>query len=98
MKHRVPQQTKIVHEEELLETEDEIEENTYYVKKTVPGKVEPIWVLVEASSKVLNMELDTGASVSLISEETYWPTWRGRTTPTLKTTNKPLKTYTGDTI
>ena len=97
-KHHVPQQTKMVHKEEFLETEDEIEENTYYVKKTVPGRVEPIWVLVEASGKVLNMEVDTGASVSLISKETYRRTWRGRTTPTLKTTKKRLKTYTGDTI
>ena len=64
----------------------------------MPGRVEPIWVSVEASGKVLNMELDTGASVSLISEETYRRTWRGWTTPMLKTTNKRLKTYTGDTI
>ena len=97
-KHHVPQQTKVVHEEEFLETENEIEENTYYVKKTVPGRVDPIWVSVEASGKVLNMERDTGALVSLILEETYRRTWRGRTTPMLKTTNKRLKTYTGDTI
>ena len=32
------------------------------------------------------------------SEETYRRKWRGRTTPTLKTTNKQLKTYTGHTI
>ena len=88
----------MVHEEELLKTEDEIEKNTYYVKKTVPGRVEPICVSVVASGKALNMELDTGVSVSLISKESYRRTWRGRMTPTLKTTNKQLKTYREDTI
>ena len=50
----------MVHDEEFLETEDEMKENTYYFKKTVPGRVEPIWVSVEASGKVLKWNLTQG--------------------------------------
>ena len=35
----------------------------------------PPWVTVEAHGKQLKMEIDTGAFVSLISEETYKKMW-----------------------
>ena len=44
------------------------------------------------------MELDTGASVSLISELTYFKLWNSDSQPTLKPSKVRLKTYTGSVV
>ena len=44
------------------------------------------------------MELDTGASVSLISESTYFKLWNSDSQPTLKPSKVRLKTYTGSMV
>ena len=46
----------------------------------------------------LEMEIDTGATLSLISEETYCKLWQAHQTPTLETTDTNLRTYTGEKI
>ena len=61
-------------------------------------KSKPILVNVEVDGQNLSMELDTGASVSLISEKTYLSSWTDRERPPLHHTNKKLKTYTGELI
>ena len=42
------------------------------------------------------MEVDTGASLSLISKNTYHSLWPKGTAPALHTTSTRLKSYTGD--
>ena len=44
------------------------------------------------------MELDTGATLSLISEKTYKETFPAETAPSLQASNAQLKTYTGEVI
>ena len=44
------------------------------------------------------MELDTGAAVSVISEQTYKTTWNAEKAPPIQPTNMQLHMYTGDTI
>ncbi len=44
------------------------------------------------------MQVDTGASLSLISEETYRTLWTTDSAPTLQESNVKLKTYTGSVI
>ena len=44
------------------------------------------------------MELDTGASVSLISEQTYLKAWADSDRPALRQSSKKLHTYTGESI
>ena len=44
------------------------------------------------------MEIDTGASLSLISEETYQQTWSRDAAPPLLPSQAHLRTYTGETI
>ena len=44
------------------------------------------------------MELDTGASLSLISKKTYLSSWTDRRIPPQHHTNKKLKNYTGESI
>ena len=44
------------------------------------------------------MEVDTGASLSLISEKTYLSVWIDNDRPPLQPTNTCLQTYTGERI
>ena len=56
---------------------------------------EPIIIPVKVNGQLLNMELDTGAAVSLISEETYRCHWADRP---LQNSDTKLKTYSGEEI
>ena len=58
----------------------------------------PILVTVTAHGQELQMEVDTGASLSLISEEAYLSVWTDSNRPPLQTTNICLQTYTGEKI
>lgn len=44
------------------------------------------------------MEVDTGAALSLISEETYNSLWANSTSPALQKSDAKLKSYTGEII
>ena len=56
-------------------------------------------VSVLVDGKALEMEVDTGASVSLISERTFKTHWRKEDKrPTLKRATVKLSSYTGETI
>ena len=46
----------------------------------------------------LSMEVDTGASVSLISENTYRSTWLTKKRPPLQPSDARLYTYPGELI
>ncbi len=46
----------------------------------------------------LEMEIDTGASLSLISEKTYHQLWKKETAPPLQHTEINLRTYTGEKL
>lgn len=46
----------------------------------------------------LQMEVDTGAAVSVISEKTFQRLWPQESAPVLQPCSATLKTYTGETI
>ena len=46
----------------------------------------------------LEMEIDTGASLSIISERTYNRLWPAQSAPTIRPTQASLRTYTGEQI
>ena len=71
--------------------EPETEFLTMYPVKMTSAK--PIRVSVVINGQSLDMELDTGASVSLISESTYFKLWNSDSLPTLKPSKVRLKTY-----
>ena len=48
-----------------------LEDSTYSLYKMTPRKCDPIMTMVTANGVELKMEIDTGASVSIISEYTY---------------------------
>ena len=64
-----------------------------YPMFTLPGKTRPIVVTVQVQGVDLPMKLDTGASLSLISETTY-----SNLSSTLGPLIFTLTTYTGEKI
>ena len=78
------------------DSEPETEFLTMYPVKTT--SVKPIRVSVEINGQSLDMELDTGASVSVISESIYFKLWNSDSRPTLKPSKFCLKTYTGSVM
>ena len=70
-------------------------DNTYTLF-TLPGKVKPLVITVNLNGVDVSMELDTGASLSIISEETF----RSIAQPmdNLQPTDIALTTYTGESL
>ena len=52
--------------------------------------------MVKLDGKELSMELDTGASLSLISETIYKKLWGSDTLPELQQTTVKFRTYIGE--
>ena len=57
----------------------------------------PILVTVMLDQAQVVMEVDTGASISVMSESTFRKTWKG-SGPKLQSSNVRVKTYTGESL
>ena len=86
---------QLTREEDLDEPDDET--GTYSLYSTSSKVTDPIAVTVAVNQAELRMEIDTGASASVISEATYQQLWKGNLPPLQKTSIK-LRTYTGETL
>ena len=72
--------------------------NNSYELFTLSSKgQEPILVSVTLNQTPVQMELDTGASLSLLNKQTF-DVIANKSHTTLKTTDVQLKTYTGETV
>ena len=71
-----------------------------YHAASLSSAPKPIKVVLQVSNANITMEVDTGASFSVISEETYASLWPHSGAPPLKHITDPpvLKTYTGEPI
>ena len=76
-----------------LDRDSSDDEDAHVVFKT-QSKEKPYTVKVTIEDQVVEMEIDTGASVSLISESVFMSLKRNHQT----TSTKKLKTYTGEEI
>ena len=83
--------------EDESESNDELEStnNILALKEQRPS---PFIVKVQLNNCNLNMEIDTGASASLLSMDTYRRLWKKGTRPELKPSSRRLKTYTGELL
>ncbi|XP_029551127.1 uncharacterized protein K02A2.6-like [Salmo trutta] len=82
----------------LESTEEEDEHCSYNMFNVREPRAEPIYATVEVDGKQMRMEVDTGASASVISEETYKQKWGSRQVSALTPAGIRLRTYTGETI
>ena len=75
------------------------EDSEDYSMYNVTGSpVQPLKVTVIANSANLEMEVDTAASTSIISEQTYNQLWSQDRRPTLQPTAVKLRTYSGEQL
>ena len=58
----------------------------------------PVKLSLTVHGQSLVMEVDTGASLSLISEETYLTVWTGSNRPPIQAISTCLQTYTSERI
>eukprot|EP00731_Ephydatia_muelleri_P017692 Em0010g790a len=80
--------------------EDEDVEDMYTLFNVRDVSLAPFRVPMEINKASLEMEVDTGAAASVISEVTYRTLWKGKCNerPPLKHTNALLRTYTGERL
>ena len=77
------------------DTDNEVEDSVYTMFTLPSSKQDPIQITVDVDNYALPMELDTGASLSIISETVYKNL---PSAPKLQSTSAQLKTYTGEPI
>ena len=74
------------------------EEDTYSLFKVTTPSSEPITLQLAINNVQVMMEVDTGASVSIISEGTYQRIQQRGEAIELQKSTVQLKTYTGESI
>jgi len=57
------------------------------------SKNDPLYITVTVHQKPMQMEIDMGAAVSVISESTYQNTWEKGRAPSLQPSNVRLRTF-----
>ena len=79
---------------------DDTPENATYDLFAVSGQATtpPLTVQLQVDNAPLEMEIDTGASISLISQDTYTKLWSTQQRPELKPSTQKLRTYTGEQL
>ena len=77
------------------DTDNEVEDSVHTMFTLPSSKQDPIQITVDVDNYALPMELDTGASLSIISETVYKNL---PSAPKLQSTSAQLKTYTGEPI
>ena len=80
-------------------THNVTEDSEDYTMYNLSGvSVEPLKVTVRVDNADLDMEVDTGASVSIISEDTYSRLWPEGQQPSLQESTITLRTYGGEQL
>ena len=74
------------------------EEDDYSMYHVTGTPVKPLLVTVSINNTSVEMEVDTGASVSIISEATYNRLWSPEDAPPLQESSVKLRTYSGEQI
>ena len=73
---------------------DREEEEVYRMFLLRSEKFQPIWVAVKIDDHPIRIEVDTGGTLSVISEATYQKVWQDKAVPP-KSSKIKLRTYTG---
>ncbi len=87
-----------IHEQahHIIENGSDNDVDEYYLNR-VSGTSKPLLVTVKVNSIDTEMEIDTGASVSIMSKEKFWE-FRRDTSVTLQSSKAKLFTFTGEAI
>lgn len=85
-------------QEEEEPQEEECSFNMFNVHAISQPRADPIYATLKVNGADLKMEVDTGASVSVLSENAYHQLWKATKAPALKKSAIKLRTYTGECI
>ena len=85
--------THLMEEAETLD-----EQATYTLFNVTINASKPLQVSLRINDADLTIEVDTGDSMSLISNVTFQKLWPANSSPVLKETQTKLRTYTGEQI
>ena len=89
-------ESKPVHStEEVVST---IESHEYSLYPVSDEKGPAIQTIVSINGKPIQMEVDTGAAVTIVSESLWAEIWKPHPAPSLKPSSVRLRTYTGSPI
>ena len=77
---------------------DSGQKDTYTLFPVQDPSRKPVTLRVLLNDSPLEMEVDTGAAASVISEKTYWALWPKQRRPQLQDTSILLRTYTGEQL
>ena len=91
-----PKETHQLQVDEFDSETDTVAEYTLFNVKD--SKTQPFRVTVQVNGQDLSLEVDTGATLSLISYETYNRLWIHGSPPPIKHSLVKLRTYTGEKI
>jgi len=83
---------------EQMEADSDLDDLSYTLFSMGSQAGTPIQINLTVNQKLLTMELDMGASYSLISEQMYKATWPERDAPVLQQSSVKLHTYTGKQV
>ena len=79
-------------------THDGSDDPMYMLFNVPSARSSPILVTVQLNEASLEMEVDTGATASLISDSTLKSLWSDGNAPPLRPTDVKLRTYTGEEL
>ena len=88
------QHSNAVHPTHVLSAEAD----DYSMYTLTGSSVKPLVVSVKLNDVDLEMELDTGASISIISKATYNRLWSKGQVPVIQESQVKLKTYIGEQL
>ena len=81
----------------IAESED-VDPAEYPMYSFHSSESQPLAVELQIQNVPVRMEVDTGASLSIMSHQTYSSMWSKECLPPLKPTEAKLRTYTGERI
>ena len=93
--HLRPNSSQSMHQ---LTQEDTVEDTTHLMFNLSGNRVKPLVASLTVEGAELRMEVDTGASLSLISEATYRKLWPKDKAPQTESTQIKLRIYTGEEL
>ena len=92
-------QRRLLQEEDFQESEKKLETAMNAVHIVGRGnKVKSLKVAVVISQQKVEMEIDTGAAVTLVNEATFKALWSKRKAPGLRRPQVQLRTYSGESL
>ena len=77
---------------------NEVEEDIYTMFQLTNSRDDPLYITVSVNQVPVKMEIDTGATLTVISESNYRQAWTKEQATPLQTTKTKLRTYTDQEI